>query len=613
MAGERLFEHFPPVTTSEWLEKIRSDLKGADFDRKLVWRTNEGLGIMPFYRSEDLEDLVFSGEFPFIREIRKENNSWLIRQDIEVTDYLKANGKALSILMKGVDSLGFIISNPSTVNPENFHILLKDIHPEAVELNFLCNGLAKEILENVRAVFTEKGYNLSGIRGAIEADPLGRLMLNGKLCLPTEAAFDYLASLTEAASDMLKMRTLHLKASNFCNAGADLVQELAFAISMGNEYMSRLTERGVAPGKAASKIRFSFGTGSGYFMEIAKLRAARVLWSLVLKAYIGEKDDIPGMEIHCITSRWNKTLYDPFVNMLRTQTEAMSAVLGGADSLTVEPFDAAFRPSGAFSERTARNQQLILKEEAGFDKVSDPSAGSYYIEKITDLLAESAWKLYVDMEAGGGFLEALRSGSLKKMIHCSAEKRKKDIATRKTILLGTNQYPMADERIPSDADMERIFSKADSAESLTIFRGAEEYEKIRLAVESSGKQPLVFIFPVGNQAMRRARSQFSSVFFGCAGYRVADNNGFDSVEAGVEAFISSNADIVVICSSDEEYPAFAPEIFRNLKDRAVIVIAGNPACATELKAAGIENFIHSKSDVPETLRYYNNRLGIKPL
>jgi methylmalonyl-CoA mutase len=263
------------------------------------------------------------------------------------------------------------------------------------------------------------------IHGAIEADPLGRLMLNGSLCIPEEAGFDYLASLTESSAVLPNFRTIHLSASNFSNAGADIVQELAFGISMGNEYLVQLTARGLSAGLAASKIRFSFGVGSAYFPEIAKLRAARLLWSTVMNGFLPGNTEGSVMDIHSVTGRWNKTIKDPYNNMLRTQTEAMSAILGGTDSLTVEPFDIVIRQPDEFSERIARNQQLILKEESYFDKVADPSAGSYYIEMLTQLIADNAWKLFVETEEQGGFLSALKSGFIQAKLSESAGKHKK--------------------------------------------------------------------------------------------------------------------------------------------------------------------------------------------
>jgi methylmalonyl-CoA mutase len=620
MKEGKLFEQFPPVSTQAWMDKIHSDLKGADFNKKMVWKTGEGLEVKPFYRSEDIESLAYinslPGEFPYIRGSRVHNNNWHIRQNTEVNDYSAANKKALDILMKGVDSLGFIITDPGSVNEENIRILLQDIHTESIETNFYANGKAKEILACLIKIETERGRDFSQIHGAIEADPLSRLMLNGTLCVPEEAGFDYLACLTLDSAIFPNLRTIHLSASNFNNAGADIVQELAFGIAMGCEYMAQLTLREVSAGLAASKIRFSFGVGSGYFPEIAKLRAARLLWSAVTQAFDAHSSHDVRMDIHCVTSKWNKTLYDPYVNMLRTQTEAMSAIIGGTDSLTVEPFDSSFRPPHEFSERIARNQQLILKEESYFDKVADPSAGSYYIENLTRMIAEQAWKLFVETEEQGGFLKALHSGFIQTKLTESADRMRADVATRKTIFVGTNQYPDPAETLSGEVDLNIAFSGNTEAEDMVVdpirlFRGPEEFERIRIAVGKASKRPAVFLLTIGNPSLRKARALFSSGFFGCAGYRIIDNQGFVSVEQGIISFLASDAEIVVICSSDEEYIVYAPEIISRLQDKAMIVVAGNPASAEDLKQAGIRLFIHLRSDVPAMLRYFNEKLGIK--
>jgi methylmalonyl-CoA mutase len=336
----------------------------------------------------------------------------------------------------------------------------------------------------------------------------------------------------------------------------------------------------------------------------------------VTSRFIPESEGSIKMDIHCVTSEWNKTLYDPYVNLLRTQTEAMSAILGGTDSLTVEPFNTVFQHPDEFSERIARNQQLILKEEAYFDKVADPSAGSYYIENLTSLIAENAWKLFVELEEKGGFLACLKSGLVQNILTDSAKKRNNDLATRKTILLGTNQYPNNLEKISDTVDMQKAFGEKIPASDLLIepiklSRGSRQYDELRIAVDKAAKRPVVFLLPVGNQAMRKARSQFASNFFGCAGYQIIDNEGFSTVEEAVKQFAGSKADIVVVCSSDEEYMRFAPEIHDSLKEKAIIVIAGNPASIDELKSKGLENFIHMRSNVIETLTVFNNRLGIK--
>jgi methylmalonyl-CoA mutase len=417
---EKLFEQFPPVTTREWMDRIICDLKGADFNKKLVWKTEEGFDLNPFYRQEDTDQLSFipvkPGEFPYIRGAGKCGNNWLIRQNIIVEDYTLSNNKALDILNKGVDSLGLMISDPETITQQNIDTLLNGIHFDSCEINFLSHGKAKEILEYFLKSVEKEGFAKENIRGGIEADPLGRLLLNGTLCVTPEAGFDYLASLIADASPLPGFRTIRVNGSIFTNAGADIVKELAYTLSMGSEYMSQLTQRGISPDLAASKTGFCFGTGSNYFFEIARLRAARLLWSLIVSAFKPEDQDSCIMNIHSITGRHNKKEDDLHSNLLRTQTEAMSAILGGADSLTVEPFDIVLGKSDGFSERLARNQQLILKEEAYFDKVADPAGGSYYIEKVTSLIAENAWKLFLEVEDQGGFLAAFNNDFFKKLI-----------------------------------------------------------------------------------------------------------------------------------------------------------------------------------------------------
>jgi methylmalonyl-CoA mutase len=617
---EKLFDQFPPVSTREWMDKINTDLKGADFNKKLVWKTNEGFDVKPFYRMEDIENLMYINtlpdQFPYLRGTRVNDNNWLIRQNIEVTNYSDANRKALTILMKGIDSLGFIIPDPQSINEKNFDLLLERIFLGGVELNFLSEGKAKEIIDLLINYVKKSHSDPASIRGAFEADPLGRLMVNGTLCIPPEEGFDYLASIVKSSAALPNFRTVNINASNFNNAGADIVQELAFGISMGSEYMSQLTDRGISCATAASKIRFSFGTGSNYFPEIAKLRAARFLWSVATNGFCPGNIGHIKMDIHCVTSKWNKTVYDPYVNMLRTQTEAMSAILGGADSLTVEPFDTVFKKPDEFSERIARNQQLILKEEAYFDKVADPAAGSYYIENLTSLISENAWKLVVEIEDKGGFLTCLKSGYIQAKLSESAAKRENDTASRKTILLGTNQYPNSLEKISDTADLDKILNektanKDSDVKPIRLFRGSSQYDKLRIAVDRASRRPVVFLIPIGNPAMRKARAQFSSNFLGCAGYQVIDNQGFETVAEGVSEALKSKADIVVICSSDEEYMSFAPEIYDSLKEKAIIVVAGNPASIDELKSKGLENFIHMRSNVIETLAEFNNKLGIK--
>lgn len=472
---ETLFEEFPPVTAEDWIARINDDLKGDDFYSRLVWKTEEGFDVMPFYMLDDLKSLRYTG-------VLKKSGRWLIRQDIEVNDYQESNSKALDILNKGVDSIGFIISDPDTVTKENIRYLLENISFNLVEINFLSNGKAREILAYLDETISERGISRQMVRGAIEADPAGRLIINGTLCITPEAGFDYLASLVKESEILPQYRVVHVNGANFGNAGADCVQELAFTMSSFSEYMSQLTDRGIPSSMAASRIRLGFATGSDYFMEIAKLRAARILWPVIIKGFIMDGGEMINPEIHCQTTIWNKTLFDPYVNMIRTQAEAMAAVLGGADSITLLPFNTASGCSDEFGERIARNQQLLLREEAFFDKTADPSAGSYYIETLTNLIASTAWKLFLEIEEKGGFLSSLKEGFIQQKIRESASRRKDEVMKGRKILVGTNRYRNPDEKSKNFSDCDKTHDlnirKEDMlADPVRLFRVAEEYER----------------------------------------------------------------------------------------------------------------------------------------
>ena len=613
---ERLLSEFPAISTQEWKDKIVTDLKGADFDRKLVWRTNEGFNVNPFYRREDLEGLstpkVMPAEYPYVRSTRMDNE-WLIRQDINVNDPKEANEKALDILNKGITSLGFKLRRDQ-VNKETLAILLKGIMPEAIELNFsCCISVAAQLAGELAAYLTEVGADVAQCKGSINFDPFKKQLVKG---ISNPQWVPTCAQLLDAIRPLPQYRVLTVNALNINNAGAYIYQELGYALSWGAELIDKLTEAGYSIEELTSRIKFVFGVGSNYFMELAKFRAARWLWAEIIGAYGDQyKGDAAKIHMHAVTSTWNKTIYDAHVNLLRTQTEAMSATLGGVDSLTVQPFDVTYQESDNFSERIARNQQLLLKEESHFDKVIDPAAGSYYIEHLTNALAEQAWKLFLAVEEEGGFAAAVEAGSVQKAVNASNAKRHAAVAARKEIFLGTNQFPNFTETAAQKVAEVEVGGHscgcgAPSIEALNFDRGASEFEALRLATERSGKEIKVFMLTIGNLAMRLARSQFSSNFFACAGYKVLDNLGFATVQEGVDAGLAAGASIIVLCSSDDEYAEFAPEAYKYLAGRAEFVVAGAPACADDLKAVGIENFINVKSNVLETLRQFNQKLGI---
>ncbi len=612
---EKLFTEFQAPTTQEWLDKIEVDLKGADFQKKLVWRTNEGFNVQPFYRREDLANLktpdALPGEFPFVRGNKKDSNEWYVRQNIKVDDPVEANKKALDILNKGIDSIGFRFGG-DMVSPSFIETLLKDIRLDIVEVSYrTCPRHAVELAEILVKYFEKQGYDKEKIVGGVGFDPIDKMLQKGKDTTPMLAQ---LPKLVETLKDYPNLRCVMVHSDTLNNAGAYIVQELGYALAWGNEYLQELVDAGVDVDTAAKSIKFYMGISENYFMEIAKFRAARLLWAQIVKQYEPKCDCACKMIINASTSTYNQTLFDSYVNLLRSQTEAMSAALGGVHSMVVTPFDAPYEKATDFSERIARNQQLLIKEESHFDRIVDPSAGSYYIEHLTDALAQEAWKIFLKIEDEGGFLEAVKKGIVQDDINATNVKRHGDAAKRKEFLLGTNQFPNFTEKSEGKrAQGAACCCHGDGCEptfkKLETTRLAADFEDLRIHTEET-KVPTAFMLTIGNLAMRQARAQFSCNFLACAGYKVIDNLGFKTVEEGVDAALKANADIVVICSSDDEYAEYAIPAFKYLNGRAMFVVAGAPACMDDLKAAGIENFIHVRCNVLDTLKEYNQKLGI---
>ena len=606
---------FPPVTTDEWMAKINVDLKGADFNKKLVWRTNEGFNVMPFYRREDIEGLntigSLPGEFPYVRGTR-DNNDWLIRQGILGETVEEINSNAVHSIDRGVESIG--IKLPKDFKAEDFDKLFKGIDLRKVEVNIsCCPRHAVEIAEMLVAYIKKNGLE-KDFKGSIEFDPFKRLLKHGlkfNACICEESL-----KLYNAVKEIEGLKCFAVDSFMLNNAGAYISQELGYALSWGAQWMTLLTEAGLKPCEVSSRIKFNMGISSNYFMEIAKFRAARMLWAEIVKAYNPENTECCKMHVHAVTSQFNQTIYDAHVNLLRSMTETMSAALAGVDSIETLPFDMQYQTPDEFSERIARNQQLLLREESHLNKVVDPAGGSYYIETLTSSIADVAWKLFTEIEDKGGFKALLENGEIQTKVNESGVKRHTDVARRKEILLGTNQYPNFNEKA-----LDKI--KKDGAccgccgsekpqdgavEYLHFDRAASQFEQLRLDTERSGKRPKVFMLTIGNLAMRLARAQFSANFFGCAGYEIIDNIGFNSVKEGIDAAMEKKADVVVLCSSDDEYAQYAPEAFKELAGRAEFVVAGAPACMDELKAQGIENFIHVRVNVLETLIGFNAKL-----
>lgn len=608
----RLFSDFPPISTRDWEEKILADLKGADYEKRLVWKSPEGLKVRPYYRSEDLEGLshmgVLPGEAPYVRGPREKGNEWDIRQDFEEADLPLANALARQAIDKGVHSVGL---NASAIQDADDMVrLLEGIDPGRNGIHLIHGKDYPALLDLLLELYPSRQ-----LQGSLNFDPLGYFLLYGRFYRGQEEDLGQAKQLLDGVHDLPDgFRTLAVNAQHIHNAGGSAVQELAFALAQGSEYLAQLGGLGLAVDAVAPRMLFSFAVGSSYFMEIAKVRAARMLWNRLVKAFGAAKDDSGKMYVHACSSRWNKSVYDPYVNMLRTTTEAMAASIGGADSISVSPFDSTFKKPDDFSYRMARNQQIILKHEAYFDKVADPAAGSYYIEQLTDSLARAAWKLFLETEEQGGFLSAVASGFIRSKVEDTCQQRDMAIAMRKKVFVGTNLYPNTGERM---LDKVEPTARLSDLAGLRQYRGPQAFEALRMGVEShiskGFKQPVVFLFTYGNPAMRKARASFSANFFGVAGYKIIDNLGFDDIDSGVRAALEAESDIVVFCSSDESYEEMAPAAGA-IKEKAPatqLVVAGNPTeLIGTLTEAGVDHFVHLRTNVLDALTRFNDILGV---
>ncbi len=616
--GEKLFNEFPAITTQQWEAKIQEDLKGADYEKKLIWKTYEGINVKPYYRAENLRQLDYQqampGEYPYVRGYNNSSNVWRIREEILVKDVAKANAEALNAISRGATAISFKVKELAF--KEEMAKLLKGINLEEIAVHFFSSH-SYSILADLLIEYVKKsGFDAKNIRGTFNFDSIAYYLLHGEFYNSKGDNFNEAATLIKLMKQHLPaFRVLNVNGTHFFNAGATAVQELAYVLASANEYLVQMTDRGVDIDDVCSEIQLTFAVGSNYFMEIAKLRAARMLWTRMTEQYLPKSTDSLKVAIHVTSGLWNKTVYDPYVNVLRLTTECMSAAIGGANAITILPFNNTYKDTDEFSARIARNIQIILKEESYLDKVIDPAAGSYYIESLTDEIAQLAWDQFKRIEEAGGMLTVLENGSVKQDIEKTAALRNMDIAMRKTPILGTNIFPNLNETMLGEFQPKAI---NDEDACLKIYRGSEAFEELRLATEKyiqkGSARPKVFLATYGNLAMRKARATFAINFFGCAGYEIIDEYVSKDVDATVDEIIKTKANIVVICSSDDEYAQYASDIAAAVKqnDKTIqVFIAGFPKEIVDtLKASGVDDFIHVRVNVIEALTKLQKQLGI---
>jgi methylmalonyl-CoA mutase len=575
MAANHLLQEFPPVTTESWEEQIRKDLKGSDYTKRLVWQTEDGLAVKPYYRAEDASGLEYldtaPGQFPFARSARA-SGEWRIREEIDELDPEKANRTATAALLAGAEEISFLNVVISSVS--DLATLLAHLQGIPVDFHNADEALVRFLVK--RKVSP----------GSTGWDPLTNL--------------DSAAEVIATAPPGFVPFTLH--GSEFEESGATAVQEVGFTLAAGIDFLAEMQSRKQEVDHAAVSVTFSFAMGSNFFFQVAKLRAFRLLWARAVECF-GGREESGKAQIHARTSRWNQTIYDPHVNVLRGTTEAMSAAIGGADSISVAPFDECYKAASDATRRLARNTQILLKQEALLSRVSDPGGGSYYLEVITDFIAREGWKIMQGIEVAGGYRKAQAEGKIASSLQRSLAAKEKAVVSRRRVFTGTSQHANVSEKA-----LDRIEPARQNRKN----RGAQPYERLRLRTErhaaSSGKTPRVLLAEIGDVKMRSARSTFAANFFACAGFDIATQR-FESVDA----IAASGAELIVLCSSDPDYSALAVELIARMKAlgrKIPVIIAGYPDSAEQLKAAGVADFIHIRSNPIEVLTKWQEQLGI---
>jgi methylmalonyl-CoA mutase len=624
----RLFAEFPEVSDAEWRRAAEEALEGAPFEKKLVTRTPEGIALQPIYTRRDAETWSGGGEWPGLPPFTRgaeplgaRAHGWWIAQEISAATPAEFNGAILEALPRGQNAVA-LTPEQCWADEASLATAWAGVDLAAVPLLARAEDRLDEFAPAFFAHVRTARLPLKALHGGILADPIAAWLRHGGLTRPWDDALGAMAEITaDIAHAHSPLRTIGLDASLWTDAGADAAQELGFALASGVEYLRALDARGLGVDVAGPRVLATFGLGSHFFLQIAKLRAARWLWARAIRA-AGGGADAQRLRCHARTTRWNKSTLDPHVNLLRATSEAFAGIAGGATGLHVEPFDALPGPPSALGERLARNLQIILAEECQLGRVVDPAGGSWFVETLTRQLAEKAWEVFQDIEARGGMAAAIRAGYPQARVAEAARARLEAVETRREGLIGVNLHPNPREEVrapvprPGIAPRERV----EPVEALPARRRADPFEELRRRVAAgaarTGARPKVFLAQFGPRKQHAARAEFSSGFFAAGGFEIAPGPAFEAIEPAAAAARASGAPIVVLCSTDETYPELAPAFARALKAgpaAPLVVLAGLPATPelqAQFRAAGVDEFIHLRANCARLLAGFLDRLGL---
>ena len=652
----KLLAEFPPVSYDQWRKLVETELKGAQFDKKMLTATYEGITLKPLYQQADVAKLSFTnslpGFAPFVRGTSASGfvkEPWAVSQEITCASPAEFNQAVRNSVDRGLNALNMVLDratrdghDPDWAQPEDvgsgglsvatlddLDRALEGVDLEKTSLFVRSGASALPFAALLVALAKKRRKTAAQLRGCIEMDPLGVLAHEGRLPQSLAGAYREMATLTRwSATHAPKLQTVCVHSRAWHESGGSAVQELVFTLATGVEYLRQLNALGVEVNVAAPRIRFAVTVGANFFMEIAKLRALRMLWSRAVAA-AGGNEAAQKITLHVRTAQWNQTVVDPYNNLLRATVEAFAGVLGGCDSMQVAAFDQVVRPPDDFSLRIARNTQLVLQKECALDHVVDPAGGSWYVESLTGELATRAWALFQEVEKLGGMEAALRAGYPQQAVAATAVERIKAVARRRDSIVGVNQYAnpkekplevptvdtkafhkkraqqiaahrtsldQAENQIVLDHLAEVIGPKAaNSFEAcvaaagagatlgeltrairivdspcqpitpVCLTRAAAPVEGLRAAMNRQPAPVPVFLCNLGSLKEYKARADFARGFFSVGGYDVISPAGFKTPEDAATAFFKSKAPVAVICSTDENYPTLVPALIAEIR------------------------------------------------
>lgn len=689
-------DEFTPPTYEEWKQACIELLKGAPFEKKMYTKTYEGITFEPMYFRAATEDILPKKSFPgvgdYLRgatvngyvnapwgiaqacdETLPEENNELLKHEIDKGSNIY-NVKVDCATRKAVDARECEKPGKDGVSLTTLgdvETLLKGLALDKYPLYVYSGESSLPILALIVAAVKKNGGDVSKLRGFIGANPIGELVEEGKLTQSLDKLYDEAATAAKwAIKNAPEVKTLMVKSDVFSNGGANDIQELAYTLSAAVAYLRALLERGLTIDEAAEQIMFGFSVGANFFMQVAKLRAVRPIWAEIVKAF-GGSEKVRHIHVHARPALFFKTVYDPYVNMLRNTTELFSAVVGGLDSFENAPFDEPIRKGDEFSRRIARNMQIILQEEFGLLQPIDPAGGSWAVETLTKQIKEKVWAEFQNIESKGGIVAALKEGYPQEQISLVLADRLKAVASRRDRIVGNNMYPnMGEERLdprPENfaenkkarkaaiesylanvdakdalgkvdvnnfetvidaaakgatiAELRKALGigKSDEVKTIAVHRLSEKFEQLRETTEKfkaeKNDNVKIFLANMGPIPQHKARADFTTGFLQVGAFEVLGNNGFKTVDEAAQAAKDSGADAVVICSTDATYPEIVPALAPKLHEalpNATVYLAGTAPKELEetYKQAGIDDYINIRSNCYQTLIALQKKKGM---